>query len=965
MMADAGCDIERSGEPQSDSPIDWALYYAQNGFRVFPVYEAVRCSDGSFCCACEQSSVCPNAGKHPLTAHGFHDATTDKVEICRWWQQWPNANIGIPTGDGFLVLDVDILKGGDESLAALQRKYDKLPETRQALTGSGGRHYWYRLPDGVKAPCFNGVEDGVDVRADGGYVVVEPSIHKCGNRYRWDGIEGFDEPVAAIPAWLLNLLVARAARNGDGEPWRQIEIAVNRRPELTPELLRFIEEDSELSKLWNLRRNDFTNARTGEPDFSSYDLALASHLLRAGVMPQTVADIITAFRLKHGNPKRKGYRRDYLQRTIRKAREDADHHHHTIEQTLPANGTDARGPGRTIGDERCEAVEEESADKTLHEPRHPYRETGGGIARIKTSKDGSEETIPLTNFTARIASDIGEDDGVEVKRFFGIEARLGKRSYAFIVPATKFAAMEWPIEHIGPKAIVNPNQKDWARAAVQSLSDQVVERRIYVHTGWRRVGDAMLYLHGGGAIGAQGIVADVDVRLSGALAHYSLRVPESPTQLVEAVRRSLQALEVAPDHIAFPALAAAYRACIKSCDFSIWLGGPTGVFKSELAALIQQHYGAAMNARRLPGNFASTGNALEMLAFATKDALLVIDDFAPHGALQDIARYHAAADRILRAAGNNQGRGRLSSDARLRDAKPPRGLILATGEDMPRGQSIRGRTLIVEVAPGDVRTDVLTRSQNDAASGSYCLALGSFVKWMAGRYEEVQSSFQSRVLELRSNATRSHSRTPCIVADLFAGFELFSEFAEQERAITSVERNDLCGRCWAALNHVARAQDAHQAASEPTQRFLELIRAAILSGEAHVAGMAGGAPAGEDQWGWQLVGSGDRQRLVSRGKCVGWLDDDSLYLEPTASFGMAQDVARSTGEQLAIGQTTLYKRLKERGLLLSTDPARQTLKVRRQICGESIPVLHLRADALSASSAAPDRGGNQIDVFEC
>jgi hypothetical protein len=67
-------------------------------------------------------------------------------------------------------------------------------------------------------------------------------------------------------------------------------------------------------------------------------------------------------------------------------------------------------------------------------------------------------------------------------------------------------------------------------------------------------------------------------------------------------------------------LAGTYRAPIKSCDFVVWLAGPTGVFKSEEAALAQQHVGANMNSRRLPGNFASTGNSLEVLAFATKGA---------------------------------------------------------------------------------------------------------------------------------------------------------------------------------------------------------------------------------------------------------------------------------------------------------------------------------------------------------
>lgn len=88
-----------------------ASWYARNGIPVFPLngIAAGICSCGT--------NACGNAGKHPRTAHGFKDATTDQNQIDRWWRQWPGANIGVPTGaaTGYLVLDVDPRNGGDES----------------------------------------------------------------------------------------------------------------------------------------------------------------------------------------------------------------------------------------------------------------------------------------------------------------------------------------------------------------------------------------------------------------------------------------------------------------------------------------------------------------------------------------------------------------------------------------------------------------------------------------------------------------------------------------------------------------------------------------------------------------------------------------------------------------------------------------------------------------------------------
>ena len=597
----------------------------------------------------------------------------------------------------------------------------------------------------------------------------------------------------------------------------------------------------------------------------------------------------------------------------------------------------------------------------------PYRISNGCMVRIVEKTDGAE-IVPLANFVATITQDITEDDGVETKRFLGIEAQQGGGVYSFIIQASKLSSMEWAIENIGPTAIVNPNQRDWARAAVQSLSANIQEQRIFTHTGWRKVGDTSFYLHAAGAIGPAGAVLDVDVSLSGPLAHYKLALPSSKQELIEAIRASLRMIgltKAGAEHITFVLLAAVYRACLKGCDFSIWIAGPTGVFKTEIAALAQQHYGPAMNSRRLPSSFASTANSLEVVAFGAKDALFVIDDFAPEGTMQDVNRHHASAGRILRAAGNSQGRGRLSSDARLREAKPPRGLLLVTAEDLPKGQSIRGRTFMIEIAEGDIGIDELTRCQVDAASGDYARALGAYVRHIAAKYDRVQAEYPARFAELRGKATRAHSRTPGIVADLQLGFELFLDFAVEVGAITKAERDDFTKRCWAALNKVARAQRVQQAASEPAHRFLELLRAAITSGDAHIASLDGGEPDDPAKWGWRTIGTPDYERWAGGGHCIGWLEGSDLYLEPTASYVVAQEIGRGTGEPLVVSETTLRKRLHEKKLLASIDKKRETYKVRKTVQGRKTDVLHLRASTLTEPPAPFADRGAEKEKFRC
>jgi hypothetical protein len=306
--------------------------------------------------------------------------------------------------------------------------------------------------------------------------------------------------------------------------------------------------------------------------------------------------------------------------------------------------------------------------------------------RITNKGENLYETR-LTDYRASIITNVRLDDGVETRREFEIEAELMGRKSRFAISASEFTRMDWPIEQLGPAAITFPNQRDYARTAIQSFSMAAEERCIYTHTGWREVDGRWLFLHAGGAISGAGAVANMDVRLSGAMSHYELRIPAGRDTLASAIQASLRLVELGPPSISFPLLAATCRAVFGNADFAVHLAGATGAFKSELAALHQQHFGAAMDRLHLPGAWSSTGNALEALAFQAKDALFVIDDFAPQGSGADIARYHAATDRVFRAAGNHAGRGRLDCAATLRESKPPRALILSTGEDIPRGQS--------------------------------------------------------------------------------------------------------------------------------------------------------------------------------------------------------------------------------------------------------------------------------------
>src|SRR5262245_64327499 len=119
------------------------------------------------------------------------------------------ADIGIVTGGGLLVVDVDPRHDGDASLADLERVHGPLPDTPRGRTGGGGLHVYFAVDQAV-GNCTN-LAPGIDLRGEGGYVVAPPSLHASGRRYVWElGASPDDVPLALAPRWLLEGLRERA-----------------------------------------------------------------------------------------------------------------------------------------------------------------------------------------------------------------------------------------------------------------------------------------------------------------------------------------------------------------------------------------------------------------------------------------------------------------------------------------------------------------------------------------------------------------------------------------------------------------------------------------------------------------------------------------------------------------------------------------------------------------------------------
>jgi hypothetical protein len=609
-------------------------------------------------------------------------------------------------------------------------------------------------------------------------------------------------------------------------------------------------------------------------------------------------------------------------------------------------------------------------------PQCPYAIVNDAIVHT-TMVQNTSVSEPLGNFWARIVSEEEHDDGLQQRRLMQIEGGLatGEPLQRIDVLAEHFSGMTWVTRQWGGRAIIFAGQakKEHFRVAIQMISGAYPLSAVYEHVGWRKIGGEWHYLHKGGAIGQCGNNSAVSVQLPGGRsAEFELPDPPAGAELQSAVAASLRVLEVAPDRITVPLLGSLYRAPLNEAhrvDFSLFFEGPSGSQKSELTALAQRHFGSGFSARNLPGNWSSTANALEKQTFLAKDAVFVIDDYAPSGTPIDRGKLEQVAERLFRGTGNASGRGRMNTGGSFRPEYYARGSVIASGEDVPPNHSVGARLFVIGVTKGTVDLARLSAAQADAEAGLYAKVMSAYVAWLSGIIDHLKDAVrqaQQRFRDAAREALRKvgqpyHDRLPDQMASILIGWHVFLTFAESVGAIGPSERDQVLHRAIKGVFQVGQLQARYQRSKTPAERFLDLLRTALSSGDAHVASKDGASPKGSERpCGWERVDTNMGLQWRSRGKRIGWLVDGDLYLEPGAVYGVTQEAARRQGAQGLVNEQTLWSRLAEAKILASRDEARQRNTVRRTLDGVQRSVLHLKLDELYPSSESP---GEYEDVF--
>lgn len=543
--------------------------------------------------------------------------------------------------------------------------------------------------------------------------------------------------------------------------------------------------------------------------------------------------------------------------------------------------------------------------------------------------DENSETIrrrelinAIVRITRRVVRDMGEGHDAESL----VDLEVSRHGETHVLNSLRWEDFENPTKWAPRVPLGLTFSRGQGRGkvvnAIIECSGVVPVITAYGMLGWREISPGRwVYLHAGGAIGADGTLLGTRVEVSPRLRDFVLPDPPAGEDLRCSYDAMMALTEELPAHIAYPLIAAGARAVLGDCSTSLFLLGKTATYKSGTAALVQQMYDPTARYDHLPagaGEAASTVSALEQLVYEAGHAVLVLDDLAPD---RGTARSAARGAEILRMVGNRQSKARQSRDTSgLRADKVTRAFVLVTGEDQPNVQSAERRTIYVKFNKGDVTKRALKALSAPWMIKSRTGLTAALAQRTAGRMpttewlEQQRDYFAEHLAEGWDDADGLIAGRCNTVAELAIGMRELLDAMLDAGVITPDEAESRWNEAWAAFRGTLAAQFEIVDRRGLTERAADLLRSAFRAGRGHLLSQGGGVPSSPQRFGWQ----GTELAIESRagGAGVGWTDGENwLWLDPGAAFALIEAEGKAQSDPLDVNKRALKAAFIDDGLL--------------------------------------------------
>ncbi|MBQ2700427.1 MAG: DUF927 domain-containing protein [Clostridia bacterium] len=544
--------------------------------------------------------------------------------------------------------------------------------------------------------------------------------------------------------------------------------------------------------------------------------------------------------------------------------------------------------------------------------------------------------VPLCNFVALPIEETVLDDGQEQAirlKIAGWDGN-GRRLPDALVKAEEFSGMGWVVKNWALSACIEPGTttKDKLRAIIQKAGAlNAVRRTVYTHTGWRKVAGRPVFLHGGGAIGAEGIGVELgygygDMYDLSGMAEGVLPDADVMAKRQYAMGYTFKLMSLATLRVGVPLVAFMFLSPLRHFlsqagfppAFIPFLCGKSSNGKSVLASLALSHFGRNFHAQNHPASFENTVNGISLKLNVLKDMPLLIDDYHPEGDAKKKRAMDAVAQQISRMVGDGSVRSRMSADAGSREDKPARGTAFETGEQLP-DVSLSGlaRLYVIEIGGKDVPlgSERLSDLQERAREGVLAEAMRGYIEWLIPQFDRLPRELGERYSQLRTQATAmtqgAHKRLPSAAAHLMLGLEMMLKYAAHLDLVDEEDLPELERKYFDMILDNSRKQGEEMLQEKPSKMYLDTLRELLIAKRVTVRDLE------------------DRQSTVLPNN-IGCRDSQYYYFIPGQAFAAVQKAYQDQGQLFPVGKNAVAKMLREeKQLLASPDGTKNVRQLQR------------------------------------
>jgi len=447
---------------------------------------------------------------------------------------------------------------------------------------------------------------------------------------------------------------------------------------------------------------------------------------------------------------------------------------------------------------------------------------------------------------------------------------------------------------------------------IESVSRQAPTVRVRASMGWAMLNGQRAYVHGGGAITADGPI-DVPVKLPPDMKAWVLEPPSSPFDVGDDAEASLgllaSAAEWMPPRIWFALGGTIYRSILPDNRVITMMVAPPGAGKTELSMVAAQHFAPSMSHTRRcyvsMGSGGTTVKAAQVTQHRAKDATLLIDDFPARAARE---KAESAQEVMIRGVWNREARTTLTHDRQQVPGPYARCSVISSAEYAPsNGNGARERCLVVPMPWGNrPPVQMISAAQAPANARARSRFLAWLIQATASTGEEELETlisswdlwWQNQLIE-RGYATRTAEH----VGRLLAGWQWAIQQITSHGVWDQARADQELDRVWEAALDAAGADSDPDRDVSTVAALIRLIGKALSSrGFVADATTQDQPPTSLDalDCGWTSIPTNSGLRWVSQGRRLGWVRADRVYLDPAAVLSAAQSVADDEGVHLGV-----------------------------------------------------------------